>query len=93
MLRILKKALDNMSIGITISDRKRKIIYTNPTDASIHGYSVKELLGKDARVFAPSELWNPLPIEKVTSTKQWKRESLNKRKDGQLFPVRCHLIS
>jgi len=87
LLRILKKALDNMSIGITISDRKRKIIYTNPTDASIHGYSVKELLGKDARVFAPSELWNPLPIEKVTSTKQWKRESLNKRKDGQLFPV------
>ena len=87
ILRILKKALDNMSIGITISDRKRKIIYTNPTDASIHGYSVKELLGKDARVFAPSELWNPLPIEKVTSTKQWKRESLNKRKDGQLFPV------
>ncbi len=85
--RILKKALDNIPIGITITDQYRKIIYTNPTDAVMHGYSVKELLGKDVRVFAPSELWNPLPIETIKSAKQWRRESLNKRKDGQLFPV------
>jgi len=86
-LHILKKALDNIPIGITITDQKRKIIYTNPTDAIMHGYSVKELLGEDVRVFAPSELWSTLPIEKVELAKEWKRESLNKRKDGQLFPV------
>jgi len=55
-LRIFKKALDNLPVGITITDRDRRIIYTNPTDAAMHRYSVKELIGKDVRVFAPPEL-------------------------------------
>ena len=86
-LHIFKKALDNIPIGITITDQNRRIIYTNSTDATIHGYNVNELIGQDVRVFAPSELWNPLPIDKEKFMNPWKRESLNKRKDGQVFPV------
>lgn len=87
LLHILKQALDNLPIGITITDQERKIIYTNPADATMHGFRVEDLMGKDAREFAPSELWNQLPIKKVKTMNPWKRESLNKRKDGQLFPV------
>jgi len=86
-LRIFKKALDNLPVGITITDRDRRIIYTNPTDAAMHRYSVKELIGKDVRVFAPPELCNPAPIEELTLEKYWRRESINKRKDEQTFPV------
>jgi len=86
-LRIFKKTLDNLPVGITITDRNRRIIYTNPTDAAMHRYSVKELIGKDVRVFAPAELCNPAPIEELTLEKYWRRESINKRKDEQTFPV------
>jgi PAS domain S-box-containing protein len=86
-LRIFKKALDNLPVGITITDRNRRIIYTNPTDAAMHRYSVKELIGKDVRVFAPPELYNPVSIDVLTLEKSWKRESINRRKDKQTFPV------
>jgi PAS domain S-box-containing protein len=86
-LVFFKKALDNLPVGITITDRDRRIIYTNPTDAAMHRYSVKELIGKDVRVFAPPELYSPAPIEELTLEKYWRRESINKRKDEQTFPV------
>jgi PAS domain S-box-containing protein len=86
-LRIFKKALDNLPVGITITDQNRRIIYTHPTDAAMHRYSVKELIGKDVRVFAPPELCSPVPFEELTLEKYWRRESINKRKDEQRFPV------
>jgi PAS domain S-box-containing protein len=86
-ISVLKNALDKVPIGITITDPKRQIIYTNRTDAIMHGYSVRELMGKDVRIFAPPELWNPAPIDKMVAKQTWQRESLNKRKDGKLFPV------
>jgi PAS domain S-box-containing protein len=86
-ISVLKKALDKIPIGITVTDPKRHIIYTNRTDAIMHGYSVEELMGKDVRIFAPPELWNPAPMDKMVTKQIWQRESLNKRKDGKLFPV------
>jgi PAS domain S-box-containing protein len=85
--RIFKKALDNLPVGITITDRNRRIIYTNPADAEMHRYRVNELIGRDVRVFAPPELHNPARIEELTLEKYWRRESINKRKDKQTFPV------
>ncbi|NOZ69670.1 MAG: PAS domain S-box protein [Deferribacteres bacterium] len=86
-LRFFEKALETMQLGVTITDRDRKIIYVNPADASMHGYSVDELRGKNVRMFAPAEIWKPLTEEQILSMKRWKRESINKRKDGTSFPV------
>ncbi|MHA2217861.1 MAG: PAS domain-containing protein [Candidatus Hodarchaeales archaeon] len=87
-LRIFEKAIVNMQLGVTISDLERKILYSNASDATMHGYTVDELIGQDVRVFAPSKLWNPVNFEKIISHKSWDRESINIKKDKSLFPVK-----
>ncbi|MBD3304908.1 PAS domain S-box protein, partial [candidate division KSB3 bacterium] len=83
----LSKAVEATRLGITITDLDGKILYTNPTDARLHGYEVDELLGQDVRIFAPPELRQPMSLEQI---RQWNgaiRESINIRKDGTRFPV------
>jgi diguanylate cyclase (GGDEF)-like protein/PAS domain S-box-containing protein len=87
-LRLFKKALETMQLGVTITDLEGNILYTNPAEAEMHGYTVKELISKNIRIFAPSKLWNPIAKEKLATINRWKRESVNKRKDNSIFPVR-----
>ena len=89
-LILLRQAIDSIPIGVTITDDSGRIIYTNPADARMHGYTVEELLSMDPRSLAPRAIWNEERVNAanyVTST----RESVNVRKDGSEFPV--HLIS
>ncbi len=80
----LHRAAENMQIGVTITDHKRIIRYTNPAEAQMHGYSVKELIGKDARLLGPPGSRNPDP---QALRSRFRRETLNIRKDGSTFPV------
>jgi diguanylate cyclase (GGDEF)-like protein/PAS domain S-box-containing protein len=80
----LRKAVENMQIGVTITNAEGKILYTNPADAQIHGYSVEELIGKEANIFSPPEIRNP---KTQPLRKRFRRESMNVRKDGSIFPV------
>ena len=91
-LRLFEKVVETMQFGITITDEKGKILYTNPADAEMHGYQVEELIGKDVRVFAPKQLWKPMAKEQLMDLKSWKRESLNMRKNGTLFPVQLKSV-
>lgn len=84
----LKKAIDIMQIGVTITDMNRKILYTNQADARMHGYSVEELIGRDARIFAPPSFHKDMVAADLSDVTNWSRESINSRKDGTLFPVR-----
>jgi len=86
-LRSYKKALETMQIGVTITDLEGKIRYINPADLEIHGYSANDLEGENVRIFTSTGTRKPLTEEKIASMKRWKRESVNKRKDGSLFPV------
>jgi PAS domain S-box-containing protein len=86
-LRQLEKAVETMQLGVTITDMKGKILYTNSAEADMHGYQVEELIGKDVRTLAPPERWKPLTIEQIQEMKSWRRESVNIRKDGSIFPV------
>jgi len=90
-LRSLEKALETTNMGVTITDMEGKITYTNPADAKAHGYSKKELIGKDARIFAPPEIHDEISIDEILATKNRRRESINIRKDGSTFPA--YLIS
>jgi diguanylate cyclase (GGDEF)-like protein/PAS domain S-box-containing protein len=86
-LRMLKEAVDCLPIGITLSDVSGKIIYSNPAEAEIHGYSPEELIGKDANEFAPQSQRKPLTSDQMNSMGLLKRESVNIRKSGEAFPV------
>ena len=86
-----EKALETMQIGVTITNLEGNIFYVNAADLEMHGYSAEELKGKSISIFAPDENWKPLTIKQIASMKKWKRESVNIRKDGSVFPV--HLIS
>lgn len=82
-LDLLQKAFETANVGITITDTKGRIIYANPEEARMHGYNVDELPGRMANTFATPDAWNPndgnwLPM---------KRESVNVRRDGSVFPV------
>jgi diguanylate cyclase (GGDEF)-like protein/PAS domain S-box-containing protein len=89
-LTLLMHAIETIPIGVTIKDTSGRIIYMNPAEARMHGYSVGELLGKDSRVLAPQSIWSKVTVP-VGSYDKSIRESVNMRKDGEEFPV--HLIS
>jgi diguanylate cyclase (GGDEF)-like protein/PAS domain S-box-containing protein len=89
-LRLLKQAIETIPIGVTIADGEGRILYTNPAEASMHGYAINELIGEYTRVFAPAQAWSAgqLPISDYFTSS---RESINVHKDGTVFPV--YLIS
>ncbi|MFQ5990575.1 MAG: PAS domain S-box protein, partial [Candidatus Methylomirabilales bacterium] len=86
-LRWLEKAVETMQLGVTITDTDGRILYTNPAEASMHGYAVQNLIGEDVRIFAPSKLWKPMDLNKIKGMRSWRRQSVNIRKDGSVFPV------
>lgn len=83
----LKKAVETMQIGVSITDTEGKIIYINPAEARMHGYTVEELIGKDVRIFAPPEKWMPMNLKKMKTITPLERESVNIKKDGSRFVV------
>lgn len=86
-LRFFEKAVENMQIGVTISDLRGNILYVNPAEAQIHGYEKDELRWRSIRVFSPPERWKPMTIEQIMKFKSRRRESINLKKDGSTFPV------
>ena len=92
-LRLLKEAIEVLPIGITIIDTGGRIVYTNASEAEIHGYTTGELTGRDSRSMAPRELWKPIAFEQLHAMGVWKRESVNIRKDGSAFPVQLTSIA
>ena len=90
-LRLLAKAVETMSLGVTITDRDGRIVYVNPADARQHGYSVEELLGESATIYADGVEPTDVVLaddEDEPGNEPWSRERLNIRKDGDIFPVR-----
>ncbi len=87
-LRLLEKALETMNLGVTISDPDGIIIYVNPAEAHMHGYTVTELMGLPSKTLAPPDRWRSSELEERTKSWQsWQRESINMRKDASTFPV------
>ena len=83
----LKKAIETVQLGITISDVDRNIIYVNRAEAEMHGYGVSELFGMQTSIFAPEELRKTVDPGDIKTFKQRSKESVNIRKDGSTFPV------
>jgi len=84
-LRALEKGVEGLPLGVTLTDTKGKILYTNPAEARMHGYDPDELVGREARVLVSPEFWNALTPEQMRNLRTWKRERINVRKDGSTF--------
>ena len=86
-VRQLDKAVSTMQLGVTVSDLQGHIVYVNAAEAEMHGYTVEEMLGQDARRLSPPEEWRPLTPGQLGQMRKWKRERVRIRKDGTTFPV------
>ena len=86
-VRQLDKAVSTMQLGVTVTDLQGHIVYVNAAEAEMHGYTVEEMLGQDARRLSPPEEWRPLTPGQLGQMRKWKRERVRIRKDGTTFPV------
>ncbi len=88
LLKLLH-AMETTEVGITITNEQGMIEYVNPAEAAMHGYTVEELLGEMPTIFAtPEAKHGARQDDRVEEMyHHWKRESLNRRKDGATFPV------
>jgi PAS domain S-box-containing protein len=86
-LRRLETALETMQLGITITDLQGKIIYANPADAKMHGYTVGELIGEDVGIYSLAAMRAPLTPKQLRQYTRRNQESVNVRNDGSVFPV------
>ncbi len=84
----LSKAVETLPLGVTITDLQGRIIYTNPAQAAMHGYTVQALLRKDVRIFAPlQQAAKPMDLARTAEWKGSVHEHVNIRSDGSQFPV------
>ena len=86
-LRRLQKAVETTQLGVTVTDVEGKIIYVNPAEADMHGWKVEDLHGRDVRTFAAESAAMPMSAPQLQAVTSWRRESVNVRKDGSVFPV------
>jgi PAS domain S-box-containing protein len=86
-LRAMEQIVDSMRVGVTLSDIEGRILYTNPAEAAMHGYTVNDLVGQEVRIFAPNGIWNPLSKQQARKLKRLTREGINVRKDGSTIRV------
>jgi diguanylate cyclase (GGDEF)-like protein/PAS domain S-box-containing protein len=84
----LQKAVATTQLGVTITDLSGRIVYSNRAEAEMHGWTADELIGKDVRVFSAEPSASlPLNPEELQRVSSWRRETVNRRKDGSIFPV------
>lgn len=88
-LAVQAAALEAVSKGIVITDRKGKIEWVNEAFCNITGYSKEEAIGRTPQLYQSDQqsmdfyedMWKTISAGKI-----WHGELINKRKDGSLYP-------
>lgn len=86
---ILAHALKSVSECVCITNMRDKIIFINKSFSRVYGYSLAELVGKPI-TFVRSEKSDPAVVKKIypeTLAGGWTGELINKRKNGEEFPI------
>ncbi|MEO8233097.1 MAG: PAS domain S-box protein [Ignavibacteriota bacterium] len=86
---ILAHALKSVSECVWITNMRDKIIFVNKSFTRVYGYSLTEIVGKPIS-FIRSQNNDPAVVKKIypeTLTGGWTGELINKRKNGEEFPI------
>ena len=89
-LREFKTISDRANYGVAILDLKGELTYVNDTFASLHGYRVEDLKGKNrSMLYKPEQLGKALMLDqKILATGGISAQELwQTRKDGTVFPA------
>ena len=91
-LSLFRTAVQSLPLGVTITDLDGKVIFVNPSDARMHGYTVDELLGRAATILGLSRQQRGLSLREMISRNligdvPFTRDATNVRRDGTEFPV------
>ena len=84
----LHRAVEQLSLGVTLSDPSGRIAYVNRAEAAMHGYGPEELIGAEACLLGSPESSCPPPPERISEDALWSRRRINRRRDGTEFPIR-----
>lgn len=88
-LMLMQQVFDHSLEGITITDKKGKIIKVNPSFTAITGYDAKDVIGKNPRILKSDlhdrhfykKMW-----ESLSTTGLWANEIWNRHRDGKAYP-------
>ncbi|WP_409368935.1 EAL domain-containing protein [Lysinibacillus sp. 38-6] len=93
---LLKKIFENVSEGIMITDKHKKIEMVNPAFEFVTGYKGDEVMGKTPAVLQSGvhELSFYLTMwEKIRQEGIWQGEIWNRRKTGDVYPEWLTIVS
>lgn len=84
----LDTLLNNIGDAVMVNDLQGRILFVNPAWERVHGYSAKEVLGKDS-----SFMRNPDPsiedhdrmMEAIENRQVWQGETTMRRRDGSSY--------
>jgi diguanylate cyclase (GGDEF)-like protein/PAS domain S-box-containing protein len=90
--RISSLVYENSADGILITDVGGNILAANPAMIRMTGYSASELVGRNPRFLASGmhdeefyrQMW-----ETLSSRGLWRSELFDRKKNGEILPVRC----
>ncbi|MCC3145130.1 PAS domain S-box protein [Halanaerobium sp. Z-7514] len=87
-IKLLANAMKNISDSVIITDANFKIKHINKAAEKLFGYSLKEIKDKTPIIFNSEQ--DPQKVqqeiyEKISAGKIYKKELLNKKKDGSKF--------
>ncbi len=88
-INILAHALKSVSECVWITNMRDKIIFVNKSFSRVYGYSLTEIVGKPIS-FIRSQENDPAVLKKIypeTLAGGWTGELIDKRKNGEEFPI------
>ena len=88
-LQLAAAVFENTSEGIMITDRRGRILTTNPAFTAITGFAADEVIGQNPRILQSGiqtrdfydEMWRS-----IADTGHWQGEIVNRRKNGEAYP-------
>jgi PAS domain S-box-containing protein len=84
----LKRAIEQSSISVIITNHNGNIEYVNPFFTELTGFTPEEIMGKNPRIlksgYHSKEFYDQL-WKDILSGKDWQGEILNKRKNGETY--------
>ncbi len=97
-LKLHTRILDSMAEGVSVSDERGVILYTNPAEDRMFGYEHGELVGQHVSVqnaYPPEENQRIVAevIAQLRAHGEWSGEWSNKKKDGTPFTTRARITS